>query len=173
MIRIFGRALVSRTSTVIIDLVVIAMMALSLIELVREFAAGPVQANAREIITNVSVIMIGWGVALEERGSVRDVFGLRGGSDDAWQDQIDHACHGVGVMLLLFGLFAEIFEQLVTLPKSVVSTEIFRDWLLAIGTLFLVCGLVALVRHVVQLVMMKENRGSAGGPAQAHSHDDA
>jgi hypothetical protein len=65
MIRIFGRALVSRTSTVIIDLVVIAMMALSLIELVREFAAGPVQANAREIITNVSVIMIGWGVALE------------------------------------------------------------------------------------------------------------
>ena len=158
MIRMFGRALISRSATVFIDLVVIALMALSLYELLRDFVSRPGHGEAREIISGVSVIMIGWGVALEERGSVRDVLGVRGGSDDAWQDQIDHACHGVGVMLLLFGLFAEIFEQMVTLPKSIVSADFIRDWLLAIGAFFLACGLVALVGHVIRLVMMRESR---------------
>src|SRR5262245_45655858 len=100
MIRMFGRAVISRAATIVIDLVVIALMALSLYELLREFVA-PLhgRAEAKEIIVDVTVVMIGWGVALEERGSVRDVFGVRGGGDDDWQDRIDHACHGVGLML--------------------------------------------------------------------------
>lgn len=159
MIRIVGRLLISRAATIAIDLVVMVLMALSLYELLREFAVLPGRSDAKEIITDVSVIMIGWGVALEERGSVRDVFGIRGGSDDAWQDRIDHASHGVGVLLLLFGLFAEIFEQLVTLPRSVISTEPFHDVLLAIATLFVAGGLIVLGRHVVMLALMKKHRG--------------
>ena len=158
MIRIFGRAVVSRAATIAIDLVVIALMAVSLYELLREFAALPSRGEAKEIIVDVTVVMIGWGVALEERASVRDVFGVRGGADDEWQDRIDHACHGVGLMLLLLGLFAEIFEQLVTLPKSIISTEPVHDLLLAIATLFIAGGLFLLVRHVIQLAMMKKHR---------------
>jgi len=161
MIRMIGRAMISRPTTILIDLIVLALMAFSLLELLHEFVGLPGHNEAKEIITDVSVIMIGWGVALEERGSVRDVFHLRGDGDDAWQDQIDQACHGVGVMLLLFGLFAEIFEQIVTLPKTVLSIEIFRNWLLAIGTFFLVCGLVVLVGHIVRLVAMKPDPGPA------------
>lgn len=158
MIQMIGRAVISRASTVFIDLVVVFLMALSLHEVVRQFIGQPDHGQAREIINDVSVVMIGWGVALEERASVRDVFGVRGGSDDAWQDRIDHASHGVGLMLLLFGLFAEIFEQLITLPRRFANIEFVRDGFLAIGALFLIAGLVLLVRHVVVLVMMKEGR---------------
>ncbi len=166
MMRMIGTALISRAATVLIDLIVIALMALSLYELLREFAALPDRRDAKEIITNVTVVMIGWGVALEERGSVRDVFGVRGGGDEAWQEQIDHASHGVGVMLLLFGLFAEIFEQLVTVPRSVISTEPVRDLLLAIGTCFVAGGLILLIVHVGRLVMMREPRAMVK-PARA------
>lgn len=158
MIRTFGRAVTSRAATIAIDLVVIALMALSLYELLREFIA-PLhdREEAKEIIVNVTVVMIGWGVALEERASVRNVFGVRGGDDADWQDRIDHASHGVGLMLLLFGLFAEIFEQLITLPRSIVSTAPIRDPLLAIATLFVIGGLVVLLRHVVQLALLRSS----------------
>jgi hypothetical protein len=159
MIRMLGRAVTSRSATIAIDLVVIALMAVSLYELLREFIA-PLHGReeAKEIIVDVTVVMIGWGVALEERGSVRDAFGVRGDADDEWQDRIDHACHGVGLMLLLFGLFAEIFEQLVALPKTVISTEPVRDVLLAIATFFVAAGLFLLVRHVIQLALMRKPR---------------
>lgn len=164
MIRAFGRAVTSRLATMIIDLLVITLMVLSLYEMLREFVAVPAGDAAKEIIGGISVIMIGWGVALEERASVRDVFGIRGDSDEAWQEQIDRASHGVGVMLLLTGLFAEIFLQLVHIPKSVISTESVRDGLLAIATFFVVFGFLVLVLHVVKLATMKTHRDDRAPP---------
>jgi hypothetical protein len=158
MIRMIGRALTSRASTVFIDLVVIALMSLSLHEVVRQFLGQPDHGQTREIINDLSVVMIGWGVALEERGSVREAFGISAGDDAAWQTRIDHASHGVGLMLLLFGLFAEIFEQLITLPRRFANIEFVRDGLLAIGALFIIGGLVLLTRHVIVLATMKEDR---------------
>ena len=167
MMHKIGRVVISRASTVFIGLVVIFLMSLSLLEVVRQFIGQPDHGQAREIVNDVSVIMIGWGVTLEERASVCDVFGVRGGSDDAWQDRIDHASHGVGLMLLLFGLFAEIVEQLITLPRRFANIEFVRDGLLVIGALFLIAGLVLLVRHTVVLVMMKED----GGDIRARQDD--
>jgi hypothetical protein len=149
-----GSVLTSRASTVFIDLVVIALIVLSLIELVWDAVARPTHTEAKQIIAGVSVVMIGWGVALEEREEVRGLFGLKGGSDE-WQDQVDRACKGVGIVLLLSGLFAEICEQLITLPRTVVSTESIRGVLLALGMLCLLVGLIILVRHVIHLVTLK------------------
>jgi len=122
MIRMMGSVLTSRASTVFIDLVVLALIVLSLIELVWDAIARPTHTEAKQIIAGVSVVMIGWGVALEERQEVRELFGAKGGIDEDWQEQVDRSCKGVGIMLLLSGLFAEICEQLVTLPRSVFST---------------------------------------------------
>jgi len=155
IIRTMGGALTSRAATVFIDLVVGALIALSVIELVWDAIARPTHTEARQIIAGVSVVMIGWGVALEEREEVRGLFGLKGGADDEWQNRVDEACKGVGIMLLLSGLFAEILEQLVTLPRSVFSTESIRGVLLGLGTLCLFVGLIVLVRHIIHLVMLK------------------
>ena len=155
MTRMMGSVLTSRASTVFIDLVVIALIVLSLIELVWDAVARPTHTEAKQIIAGVSVVMIGWGVALEERQEVRELFGLKGGSNDGWQDQVDRTCKGAGIALLLSGLFAEICEQLITLPRTVVSTESIRGVLLALGMLCLLVGLIILVRHVIHLVMLK------------------
>jgi hypothetical protein len=155
MIRMMGSALVSRASTVAIDLVVCALIVLALIELVWDFVARPSHTEATSIIAGVSVVMIGWGVALEERGEVRSLFGAKVGRDEFWQEQVDEACKGVGVMLLLAGLFAEIWETLITLPKSLFSTHSIRDVLLILATLCLVGGLVILAVHVIQLVTLR------------------
>ena len=155
IIRMMGGALTSRAATVFIDLVVGGLIALSVIELVWDAIARPAHTEAKQIIAGVSVVMIGWGVALEEREEVRVLFELTGGSDQKWQDQVDKACKGVGIMLLLSGLFAEILEQLVTLPRSVFSTESIRGVLLGLGTLCLFVGLIILIRHVIHLIMLK------------------
>jgi len=155
MIRMMGSVLTSRASTVFIDLVVVALIVLSLIELVWDAIARPTHTEAKQIIAGVSVVMIGWGVALEERQEVRELFGAKGGTDEDWQDQVDRSCKGVGIMLLLSGLFAEICEQLVTLPRSVFSTEGIRGLLLALGMLCLLVGMIVLVRHVIHLVLLK------------------
>ena len=150
-----GGALTSRAATIFIDLVVGSLIVLSLIELVWDAIARPTHTEAKQIIAGVSVVMIGWGVALEEREEVRGLFGLAGGSDQNWQDEVDRACKGVGILLLLSGLFAEILEQLVTLPRSVISTESIRGVLLGLATLCLFVGLIVLIRHVIHLVMLK------------------
>ena len=155
IIRMMGGALTSRAATVFIDLVVGGLIALSVIELVWDAIARPAHTEAKQIIAGVSVVMIGWGVALEEREEVRVLFGLTGGSDQKWQDQVDKACKGVGIMLLLSGLFGEILEQLVTLPRSVFSTESIRGVLLGLGTLCLFVGLIILIRHVIHLITLK------------------
>src|SRR5262245_7445751 len=155
MIRMMGGALVSRASTVAIDLVVIALIVLALIELVWDFVARPSHTEATSIIAGVSVVMIGWGVALEERGEVRSLFRVKGGRDEAWQEEVDEACKGVGIMLLLAGLFAEIWETLITLPKTMFSTHSIRDVLLTLATLCLFSGLGILAVHVIQLVTLR------------------
>jgi hypothetical protein len=153
-----ARVLVSRASTIIIDLVVITLMVLALQELIWDFATRPAHAEARSIIAGVSVVMIGWGVALEERAEVRSLFGLKGAVDEEWQNRIDRCCNGVGVMLLLAGLFAEIFEELVVLPRNVLSMRAVHPWLLGLGALCVAGGLVILVRHVVTLLAIRRGR---------------
>ena len=55
MIRMMGSVLTSRASTVFIDLVVVALIVLSLIELVWDAIARPTHTEAKQIIAGVSV----------------------------------------------------------------------------------------------------------------------
>ena len=108
--------------------------------------------EAVDTVSTISIVMIGWGVALEERNVLRGVFGMVGRPDERWQHGIDEACHRAGVGVLILGLFAEICAEMIHLPDRIIHLGGREHALLAVGTgLLLLAGLV-LVRLIIRLI---------------------
>lgn len=107
-----------------------------------------------ESLTGVGVLMIGWGVALEERQALRHIFRMPD-LDAADQTAIDHLCHYYGVGLLLMGLFSEILIEFVKLPNEIVNTAGLNEFVLGVSDallgvclIFLLCFSWSLARGV-------------------------
>jgi hypothetical protein len=146
------RILVSPVVIAAINLVILVPMILSIVDVGRRIL---LEANPEELVnvmTTISSIMIGWGVALEEREVLRRVAGRKGGPDEARQALIDDQCHVFGVAQLMLGLFADIPMAVIALPDRIINATGVEYELLwgAIGLI----GLAACiqVRHIVLLL---------------------
>lgn len=152
--KLIGRVLVTRVPTIIIDLVMMILMAFALHELTLDiWRLG--HHRAADVIADAAILMIGWGVALEERASVREIFGMQGGKDEALEQRVDHASHSIGLMVLLFGLFAEMFEQLSEFHISAFKLTAVREVLLTAGGLCIAAGIALLAGHIWSLATMR------------------
>jgi hypothetical protein len=154
MLKLIGRVVVTRVPTIVIDLVMMMLMGFALHELIVDIWRQG-HHRASDVIADAAILMIGWGVALEERSSVREIFGMQGGEDEALEKRVDHASHGIGLMVLLFGLFAEMFEQLSDFHISAFKTTAFREVLLAAGGLCIVAGIALLAGHIYCLATIR------------------
>jgi len=106
--------------------------------------------TAEEVISGLGVILIGWGVALEERHKLREIFGLIG-EREAREEAIDEACHRFGLGLLLFGLFAEIMVEAVRIPDDIINTSGIEKFVLAAAVALLGIGALLLLRQILVL----------------------
>ncbi|CAN5911726.1 hypothetical protein BH11PSE3_BH11PSE3_44750 [soil metagenome] len=158
MLRLLSRALVSRFFVAGIELVLALPMFLGVWESSHALWVLPDLHVAMETVTGIGIIMIGLGVVLEERGALREIFGLTGGPDEAWQAGLDHSCHHAGVGQLVLGLFAEICIELIRIPNSVIYTGDVDDWLVAAGCLMITAGALLLLRHAWHLVTLAPHR---------------
>jgi len=83
----------------------------------------------KEILENfdgIGAILIGWGVALEERYTLRRIFYLVNQKDVEKELWLDDICHRYGVGYLIFGLFSEILNECVRLPDNIIYTDGFN-----------------------------------------------
>ncbi len=146
------RLLVSPIAIAIINVIILVPMVLSIVDIVQGLRHQHDFKEPVEIVTTVAVMMIGWGVALEERHMLREVFGMLGRADEAWQGDIDQLCHRVGVGVLVLGLFADICVEMISLPDRIINTS-GVELELVIGALLLIAaGSAILVRHIFRLV---------------------
>jgi len=126
-------------------------------------------ANTDEPVTIVSMIaliMIGWGVALEERGVIRKRLGVTGGADEERQVQIDEMCHEYGVAQLVLGLFAEIAVAMISLPDRIVNTVGYEHTLLTVSVILISIGALIQLRHVFVLIAtLWRHKSVPGRPA--------
>jgi hypothetical protein len=150
MFALISRVLLGRIPTMVIDLVVMSLMSLSILDL-----WWPGHRDVKELISDASVLMIGWGVALEERDTVRKLLGARTGLDEELESRIDRASHGIGLLLLLIGLVAEIFAQIAGFRTAILDMRIAREVLLSAGVLCIVLGIGLLAGHVIRLAALK------------------
>lgn len=112
-----------------------------------------------EIATGLGVILIGWGVAIEERSTLRQLFKLVNDGESPREVALDHECHSHGVGLLILGLFAEICIEVVRLPNQIVNTETISDIIITLSVMFLAIGAYVLVHLIgrVCLIGMGKN----------------
>jgi hypothetical protein len=141
--------LTSRFTIGLLSLLICIPMTITLLEVSRALWGKPDLKEEMEIVTGIGIIMIGWGVLLEERRTLREIFGLLDGPDEAWQSAIDHACHNYGVGQLSIGLMAEICIELIKIPNTIIYTGEVDDYLVAAGLFCVGVGALLLVRHVL------------------------
>ena len=132
------------------------LLVLNLVHAVLEgaLAASPNPDETADIIEGLGIIMIAWGVALEERYKLREVFHLlpKKRSEISYQNAVDENCHCFGLGFLLLGLFAEVGAECVSVPDRIINTSGLDDAILfASGMLLVVCGLMMLTQSIMLL----------------------
>ena len=164
MIRLLVRALISRFSIALIELLIVVPMVLATFQMTKVLWKTTDLHEAMDIVSGVAIIMIALGVVLEERKTIREVFELTGEPDESRQEWLDLHCHHYGVGQLVFGLFAAICVEMIKVPNTVIYTGETDDWLIAAGMLFVLLGAFLLVRHAFALVFLPGKKEKENAP---------
>ena len=137
------------------------LLVLNLSHAVLELALVPSlsQHETVDIIEGLGIIMIAWGVALEERYKIREIFHLlpKKRSEISYQNAVDENCHRFGLGFLLLGLFAEVGAECVSVPDRIINTSGLDDAVLfASGMLLVVCSLMMLTQSIMLLFAKRD-----------------
>jgi hypothetical protein len=146
------RFVISPLAIALINLLILWPLVLSVVDVIESIEIHRDFNEAVDTVSTIAIVMIGWGVALEERNVLREIFAMAGRPDERWQHGIDAACHRAGVGVLILGLFAEICAELIHLPDRIISTGGREHALLAVGVGLLSLAGVVLVRLIVKLI---------------------
>jgi hypothetical protein len=117
----------------------------------RDLLAGKDVEHIADMLEGLAIILIGWGVAIEERRSLREMAGLIRTPDDERQSAIDRVSHSNGICMLILGLFAEIGVEAVRLPDDVLPTFNFDHGVTWATVGFVVVGGIVLVHHLMMM----------------------
>ena len=77
--------LTARYTIGLVSLLISIPMFISLFEVSKVLWVKPDMKEEMDIVTGIGIIMIGWGVVLEERKTLRDIFGLGEAQNEQWQ----------------------------------------------------------------------------------------
>lgn len=109
-----------------------------------------------ETLEGFGVIFIGWGVTLEERGTLKQMFGVD--DEGSFGEDCDWLCHQYGLGLLVIGLFAEILIQFIKLPNEIINTIDIDRYL--VGIVFLMMAFCAASMILLSYRLLKLNRNA-------------
>jgi hypothetical protein len=152
MVRYLVRVFISPPAIAIFNLLILFPLVLAIWEVAHSKWDGHELHEALDIVEGMGVILIGWGVALEERQALRHIFHLLGGNDENWQAIVDHMCHSAGLGLLIFGLFAEMCVEAIRLPNTIINTKGIDPLVLAGSLAFLLICIYVIAHNVISLV---------------------
>ncbi len=107
------------------------------------------------IIEGLGIIMIAWGVALEERHKLREIFHVipkKNRLEINYQNAIDENCHRFGLGFLLLGLFAEVGAACVDIPDRIINTQHLEGAVLSLsGFCLVLCGILLMSQTAILL----------------------
>jgi hypothetical protein len=136
----------------VIGLLILVPLSLGIMAATRDLIAGKDVEHIVDALEGLAIILIGWGVAIEERKSLREMAHLLEMRDPGRQAAIDQVCHSSGICLLILGLFAEIGVESVRLPNDIMPTEGFDPLVAWVSVVLLVIGLLVLIHHLGLLI---------------------
>lgn len=151
MTRPLLRILLSPITVALIGVLIFVPLILAIVDSAGHLWVSRDLHEPMEVVEGMGVILIGWGVALEERHALREIFALTAHEEEAWQVTVDHICHSAGIGLLVFGLFAEMCVEIVRLPNHIINTDKVDHTVIWASLFFLVLSALILLQHVIAL----------------------
>jgi hypothetical protein len=106
----------------------------------------------------LGVILIGYGVAVEERQAFMRIFRLYPAFETSLQERVDHLCHEYGLCYLLLGLFMEMCVACIKVPNTIINTENIESVLFAVSSFFLTWNAILMLRHCWFMLRLKSNQ---------------
>lgn len=155
-----AKLLLNRWSIITLNAIIGLPLALALVEIVSLLwwsgyhDHGAIR-EAGHLTEGMGVVLIGWGVVLEERHGVADLLGGAPSENPGYEAVTDGLCHHAGLSLLVLGLIAEIFVQCVEIPDHIINTDGLERVVLTGGDAFLALGLATLVSLSARLALSR------------------
>ena len=132
-------ALLSRNGIIAMSIFLALLMFQGCWDVVADFERiDQQQHDMEEVLAGLAAILVAFGVATEERGTLLSFIGLYPNGQTPRQERENHYCHGYGVSLLLLGLFAEVAVYLIRMPD--LNTADFDPALIAVSVLLSLWG---------------------------------
>ncbi|HNW27242.1 MAG TPA: hypothetical protein PKN50_02095 [Spirochaetota bacterium] len=125
--------LMNRYVLVIVN-IILAGIILSIISEVTELVLTP-ENDTDEMVhlcNGIAIILYGYGVAIEFRGSLMKSFRLYPAFADPIQEMTDKLCHTFGIYFLLLGLVQEILVHIVIMHSRVLDIIGNENYIFAI-----------------------------------------
>ncbi len=148
-----ARLLTNRYSLAVFNLLILAIIISSLRQMM-PLAHNLVEdiGTFDDIADAIATILVAYGVALEERGTLMRVFGLYPRYHDIKQRVTDKLSETSGMIFLVLGLFIEVLVELLLIPNSIINTA-GREWLIfLVNALFFIASAAALLFFTWQLL---------------------
>jgi len=170
-----AKLLLNRWSIVVFNALIALPLTLALVEVASllwgtGFRTHATIHEAGHLIEGMGVILIGWGVVLEERHGVSHLLGGLPSEDPEHEAAIDALCHHGGLALLVLGLVAEILVQCVEVPDHIINTDRIERVVLTGGAVFLAFGLATLVRLSAGLATFRGPAPASAGASLPEAH---
>lgn len=146
-------ALTSRHGIFLFNVLLIALIFLTLAKML-PMILNTVQnvAELEDISEYMGVILIGYGVAVEERHSFMEIFNLYPRFATPLQERVDHSCHKYGLCYLVLGLFMEMCVACIKIPNSILNTEQLEYLIFGFSFVFLAGSVLLMIRHSWRLL---------------------
>lgn len=151
MIRVLMRIFTSVPCIGVIGVLIMFPLSFGILAAQRDLLAGKDVEHIADMLEGLAIILIGWGVAVEERRSLREMAGLVVTPDDEGQVAIDHVSHSNGICMLILGLFAEIGVEAVRLPDDVLPTFNFDHGVTWATVALVIVGGLVLMHHLMMM----------------------
>lgn len=102
----------------------------------------------------IAVILYGFGVAIEFRGSLMKMFNLYPAFSTPLQEETDRICHSFGIYFLLLGLVQEILVHLVIMPHRLFHLHGREEYIFAICVFIQTMVIFLLIIQTYRLIAM-------------------
>lgn len=152
LLRFLVKLLITRHVIALAEILVVIPQVLAVQQVWGVLWTKPDLHEPMDIVAGIGVIMIGFGVVLEERKTFRKIFGLTGGPDEEWQEHLDENCHHYGAGQLVMGFVAAISIDMIKIPNSIIYTGEVDDYVVAVGCVAIAVGAVLLLKHAATLL---------------------
>lgn len=162
-----GAVLLSRWTVIVFNLLLTYVCLLAAFDVILMIFRQADHVIQMDVMDGMGVIMIGYGVALEERRALRALAGNLESINRHWEEAIDHHCHSQGLLLLVFGLFVEMCVACIEIPNHIVNTGGIERPVLGLSIFFLLLCVLVMLNYSWRMLVQRKIRPAPDIPASS------